>query len=229
MRSASAVVSAAFLILLISYSESMAQQSITTVHGMIKAPSNVGMRDLVRIRLERFGTTVQEVLLRENRFEFSNVEDGHYTLIAEAPGYETVRQDIDVPSDWPVIELRPRRDAAPRSDIVPVWQLGIPISARREFKAAGNDFMRNDCRNALTHLKRAIRIYAEYGAAHEGMGECYAQLNRLDDAEREFKRALEQPHMPEVHLHLGKIYFREGNQSLAKRQFDLYSEEKLHP
>jgi tetratricopeptide (TPR) repeat protein len=233
MRSAMAVSAAAFLILLTVYSEavaqramSMGQQAMNTVHGMVKVPSNIGLHDLVRIRLLKLGMTVQEVILRDNTFTFSNVDEGRYTLIAEAPGFETVRQEIDVPTDWPVIELHPRRNAEPRTEAVPVWELRVPQSARRQFEAARTDFTKNDCTSALEHLKKAIRIYAEYGAAHEGMGECYAQLNQLEAAEVEFKRALEQPHAPEVHLLLGKIYFRQGNRSLAARQFDVYADEK---
>jgi tetratricopeptide (TPR) repeat protein len=229
MRSAMAVIAMAFLILLSIFSESLAQRAITTtVHGRVKAPANVGLRDLVRIRLERLGVTVQEVFLRDNSFALANVEDGHYTLIADAPGYETVRQEIDVPSDWPVIELRARRNAEPRAEALPVWELRVPKTARRQFEAARSDFMKNNCADALEHLKRAIRMYAEYGAAHEAMGECYAQLNQLEAAEHEFKLALEQPHVPGLHLLLGRIYYRQGNQSLAVHQFDLYVAEKPH-
>jgi tetratricopeptide (TPR) repeat protein len=226
MRSAMAVTAAAFLILLTVYSEAVAQRAMNTVHGMVKMPSNVGLHDVVRIRLLKLGMTVQEVILRDNTFTFSNVDEGRYTLVAEAPGFETVRQEIDVPTDWPVIEFRPRRNAEARAEAVPVWDLKVPKSARRQFEAARTDFIKNDCTSALDHLKKAIRIYAEYGAAHEGMGECYAQMNKLEAAEVEFKHALEQPHVPEVHLLLGKIYFRQGNRSLAAHQFDLYADEK---
>ncbi|HEU5235777.1 MAG TPA: tetratricopeptide repeat protein, partial [Pyrinomonadaceae bacterium] len=214
MRSAMAIIAAAFLILLTVYSEAVTQRAMNTVHGMVKLRSSVGLHDLVRIRLVKLGMTVQEALLRDNTFTFSNVEQGRYTLIAEAPGFETVRQKIDVPTDWLMIELHPHRNAEPRTEAVPVWELRVPKSARRQFEAARTDFIKNDCTSALEHLKKAIRIYAEYGAAHEGMGECYAQLNQLEAAEQEFKRALEQPHVPEVHLLLGKIYFRQGKRSL---------------
>src|SRR5262245_32881744 len=118
MRSALAVIATACLILLTIFSESLAQRSSNTVHGMVKVPSNVGLKDLVRVRLERLGATVHEVLLRDSTFSLSNVEDGHYTLIADAPGLEPVRQEIDVPGDWPVIEFRARRNDERRPEAV---------------------------------------------------------------------------------------------------------------
>ena len=80
--------------------------------------------------------------------------------------------------------------------------------------------------HALDRLKKAIDIYAQYGDAHKAMGECYAQMNQLETAEQEFKRALEQPHAAELHLLLRKIYIREGEEALAVRQLEFYTEEK---
>jgi len=55
------------------------------------------------MQLQKAGMTIQEAFLYDNRFEFINVEWGQYTLIADAPGYETARQDIDVPGERPEI------------------------------------------------------------------------------------------------------------------------------
>jgi Tfp pilus assembly protein PilF len=109
---------------------------------------------------------------------------------------------------------------------VSVWNLRVPKSARRQFQAAQNKLSEHNCVPALDHLKKAIDIYAEYGDAHKAMGECYAQMNELETAEQEFKRALEQPHRAELHLLLRKIYIREGKEALAVRQLELYAEEK---
>jgi Flp pilus assembly protein TadD len=109
---------------------------------------------------------------------------------------------------------------------VPVWQLRVPESARRQFEAARTKLQENNCAGALNHLRKAIQSYADYGDAHTALGECYAQMDQFDAAEQEIKHALEQPHRPELHLFLGKIYAREGNPSLQARQLHLYEEEK---
>jgi tetratricopeptide (TPR) repeat protein len=209
----------------LSHSESFAQIS-STVHGTVRLAANADSPAIVRIRLEKYGVPVQELVPRESRFEFMNVEEGRYTLIAAAPGYRTVEQEITVPGDHPAIELQPDRRAVVTAEAVPAWELRIPKTARRQFAAATSELRQNHCETALQHLKKAIRAYAQYGDAHQAMGDCYAQMNRLDVAEQEFKLALEQPHKPELHLSLSKIYAREQNRGLMQRQLELYAEEK---
>jgi hypothetical protein len=225
MRSAISIIVSLFFILLVG-STSLAQRIVTTVRGTVRMTANVGPFGVVRVQLQRSGMTIQETFLRENRFEFLNVEGGQYTLIVDAPGYETVQQAVDVPGDWPVIDLHPQRNAVRPAEGVPVWNLRIPKSARRQFDAARSNLLEHNCVRALDHSKKAIHIYAEYGDAHKAMGECYAQMNQLETADQELKLALEQPHAPELHLLLRKIYIREGEQGLAARQLELYVEEK---
>src|SRR5262245_54965238 len=224
MRSAMALVVSVLFILLVDL-PSVAQRT-NTLRGSVKVAADGGSTAVVRIQLQTFGMTIQEVFLHDNRFEFLNVGEGHYALVADSPGYETALQEVDVPGVWPVIELRPRRNPVQRAEIVPVWDLRIPKSARRQFDAAKSKLMENDCADALEHLKKAVDTYAEYGDAHKAIGECYAQMNELESAEHEFKLALEQPHAPELHLLLAKIYERAVNAGLRARQLELYAEEK---
>src|SRR5262249_39989702 len=131
-----------------------------------------------------------------------------------------------VPGEWPVIDLHPERNATGPAEAVSVTDLRIPKSARRHFAAAQNKLLEHDCMHALERLKKAIDIYAEYGDAHKAMGECYAEMNQFETAEQEFKLALEQPHTPELHLLLRKIYVRAGKEAFGARQLELYAEEK---
>ena len=223
MRFAIAMIVSIFMLPVVSVS---LPQMSGTLRGTVRVTGSMGPSTMVRLQLQKAGTTIQETILHEDRFEFLNVAWGHYTLLAEASGYETVMQDIDVPGDRPVIELHTPRKAAQRAEGVPVWDLRVPRSARRQFHAATLKLLENDCVDALDHLKKAIQRYAEYGDAHKAMGQCYARMNQLEAAEQEFKRALEQPHTPELHLLLGTIYAREGNRPLLPRQLELYAEEK---
>jgi len=225
MRSAMAVIASLSFMLLVD-SASLAEPSGNTLRGIVRVTGGEGPSAIVRMQLQKAGMTIQEVFLYDNRFEFINVEWGQYTLIADAPGYETVRQDIDVPGARPEIELHPQRTAVQRAKTVTVADLKIPGSARRQLKAARSKLLENNCVDAFDHLKKAIHIYAEYGDAHKAMGECYVQMNQLEAAEEEFKRALEQPHTPELHLLLGEIYAREDNRAAQARQLELYAEEK---
>ena len=226
MRTAMAIVVSASLILLVD-AASFARQFRHTLRGNVKTTAT-NPPPAVRIQLLKLGVIIQETFARENTFEFRNVEGGGYTLIVSAPGYETVQQDVTVPDEWPLIELHPPRNPVRHAEAVSVSALQVPESALRHFEAARKKLREHNCLDALTHLRKAIHAYAEYGVAHQAMGECYGQMNQLDTAEQEFKLALEQPHPPELHLLLAKIHERQGNRALHTRQLQLYMEEKPH-
>jgi tetratricopeptide (TPR) repeat protein len=202
-----------------------ARTNPTTLRGTVSISASFAPPAFVRVRLEQFGMTIQEVHPRENRFEFRNVDDGHYTLVADAPGYETAHEEVNVPGDWPQLVLRAKREPLQRAEAVSVLDLKVPKAARQQFQAAKRELNQHNCQNAITHLKRAINTYVEYGDAHQTIAGCYAQLKDFESAEREYKRALEQPHAPELHLQLAKIYESANNPMLRARQLQLYAEE----
>ena len=215
-------------LVLMADAASLAQLSGLTLHGTVRMNTAIAPAGVVRVQLQKFGVPIQVTFLRESRFEFSNIEQGHYTLVVDAPGYKTAIQDIEVPGEWPVVQLRPQENTPQPAEAEPVWNLKIPKSARRQFDAAKSKLVENKWAEALDHLKRAIQSYPEYGDAHKAMGVCYAQMNQLEMAEQEFKLALEQPHMPELHVLLGNIYALQGNPALQVRQIELFTEEKTY-
>ena len=85
--------------------------------------------------------------------------------------------------------------------------------------------MGTDCNEAIEHMRKAVRIYAAYGDAHRAMAECYSKMNELEPAVQEFKKALEQPHEPDVHLQLANIYAKQQNAALVTYQLELFVEE----
>src|SRR5215471_17599936 len=127
-----------------SASTSSAQLFGNTLRGTVRVTAN-GVPNTVRIQLQKSGVPVQITFLREHRFEFFNIEGGQYTLVVDAPGYQTVRQDVDVPGEWPVIDLHPERNATGPAEAVSVTDLRIPKSARRHFAAAQNKLLEHDC------------------------------------------------------------------------------------
>src|SRR5262249_32223013 len=153
------------------------------------------------------------------RFAFPDLAPGRYTIVVEEAGFEKASVDVDFPFEgFVMIQLAPLRRDAGRAETVPLSQLTIPESARRQFAAGKKKVEENRCTDAFDHLKRAIRIYAGYGDAHRALGECYSKTGRPDAAEQEFKLALEQVHRPDLHLELGMIYARRGDQGLLRRQ-----------
>src|SRR5262245_24050818 len=101
MRSVmSVIVSLGFILL--AHSPSPAQLFSNSLRGTVRVTANAGPFAMIRVQLERLGMPLQATFLRESRFEFFNLERGQYTLIVDAPGFQTVRQEVDVPGDWPV-------------------------------------------------------------------------------------------------------------------------------
>jgi tetratricopeptide (TPR) repeat protein len=205
---------------------SYAQSFDSTLHGLIRMSAQPGVTAVVRVRLERTGITVRDVFLRDNRFELRDLPGGRYTLIVDAPGFESSRQEVNVPADWVTVELRRQPDPIGSAEVIPFANLKIPKSARLQFDAGKRKLTEDKCPDAIVHLGKALQSYPEYGDAHRTLGECYARMNRLDAAEQEFKLALEQPHQPEVHLLLADVYKRSEKNGPRERQLDLFAAER---
>ena len=133
MRSAMIVIVPVCLVVMVG-SVFGAQRTAQTVFGIVRVRPGVDYDPVaITIRLEKFDVVLDEMITRGNRFEFSNRGSGRYTIVVEAPGYETVYQDVDVPGEWfTLIELRPTQRAVVPAEVLPVWDLKIPESARRQ-------------------------------------------------------------------------------------------------
>src|SRR5262245_39312307 len=125
MRSGNVMIVCVFLTLLVSL-PTLAQHFRFTVRGVIRTPANANPSLNTRIQLQGFGMPIYEMVVRESSFELRNVEEGHYTLVADDPDYETVLLEIDVPSGGVTIDFRPRRNAVRRAEAVTVWDLKVP-------------------------------------------------------------------------------------------------------
>ncbi len=206
---------------------SAGQQVTQSLRGMVRLKSAAAAPPYIRIRLMNRGETAAETFLRDGRFEFINLGPGRYTLVVEAAGFETVNQDVIMPDDWfTFIELRANARSAGKAEVLPVWEMKIPEVARRQFAAGREKLMQDHCDEALIPLRKAIGKYAEYGDAHRAMGECYVRMGQTEAAEKEFKKALELPHLPDLHLELGKIYAQGTDDELLARQIRLFVEEE---
>ena len=118
MRSGKVIIVCVFLTLLVSL-PTLAQRFRFTVHGVVRTVANANPSLNTRIQLRRFDVPIYVMYVHESSFQLRDVEKGHYTLVADDAGYETVLEDIDVPSGGVVIDFRPRRNAVRGAD--PVW------------------------------------------------------------------------------------------------------------
>jgi len=224
MRSAMTIIGPVCLTVLFA-TVAPARPVAESLRGIVKVTAGNEVPAVVRVQLRILSAIVREAFPSEGRFEFLNLAPGRYTIVVEAPGYETVTREVDVPGEWlTVLELQPRLGNTHKTEVLPIWNFKIPDSARRQL-AAGARLMGTDCNEAIEHMRKAVRIYAAYGDAHRAMAECYAKMNELELAVQEFKKALEQPHEPDVHLQLGNIYAKQHDAALVTYQLELFVEE----
>ena len=113
--------------------------------------------------------------------------------------------------------LRPMISAVGFSETsVPLFDVGLADSLR--------EFGRNE--DAITLYLRAIAKKAFFPEAHNNLGAAYLNLNRLADAQRSFRTAVEQNH-PEAKYNLALVYLKQNQIQQAIPLFEEVIE--LHP
>lgn len=101
----------------------------------------------------------------------------------------------------------------------PVSKLDLkaPGGARREFAKGTQLLIRKSYIDAADHLKKAISIYPDFVAAHNGLGSAYLYLGKSELAEGEFSQAVAlDDHLPYSYLNLGWAQLALENFSTAQ-------------
>jgi tetratricopeptide (TPR) repeat protein len=209
--------------------EGLKKRVILFVIGIIAAVPSVGhpqrlllgrVDGLVRIRggdagtihvqLQHLGITVQEQFSTDGRFTFWNVPYGLYTLSIRVPEHEPVLKEISVPDESHVmIEIRARTRLSDRA-VASVFELQIPRSALRQYEHALDRLREGDCSAALKYFAEAIRLFQDYAAAHNAMGNCHVQLQQPTLAEQAFKKSIELTASIYPVLNLADVYIKQG-------------------
>ncbi|HZD46183.1 MAG TPA: VWA domain-containing protein [Acidobacteriaceae bacterium] len=101
----------------------------------------------------------------------------------------------------------------------PVSKLDLkaPGAARREYAKGSQLLMKKSYADAADHLKKAISIYPDFVAAHNGLGSAYLYLGKSGLAEGEFSQAVAlDDHLPYSYLNLGWAQLALNNFSTAQ-------------
>jgi tetratricopeptide (TPR) repeat protein len=169
-----------------------------------------GDAGMVRVQLQRLGTTVQERFSADGHFTFWNVPYGPYTLSIRVPGHDPVSQEISVPGEsYLTIEIGTRTRIS-NSAVMSVSELQIPRSARRQYEQAQDRFRKGDCARALTYLSEAVRLFRDYADAHNAIGNCQVRLQEPSLAEQAFRRAIELTPSVYPALNLADLYIKQA-------------------
>lgn len=137
----------------------------------------------------------------KGRFRIRKLEAGPYILVAFVPGFEEVRQTVEVGAGLArkdgrvevAVRFEPERTAgaAERVHTISARELSIPDSAKREFRGAQELLGKRQVEAAIRRLERAVEIAPQFVEAWNNLGTIAYQSKRFDDAERYFRTALD--------------------------------------
>jgi Tfp pilus assembly protein PilF len=137
------------------------------------------------------------------RFRFRSLLAGTYTVSVFVPQRGETRRTIEVGAGVAqrgrvsvLVEITAdtiqNEDSPKRRTIVSARELSISERARKQYQEAQKCLSRRDVDGAVSHLERAVEIAPQYSIAWNNLGTIAYQSRRFADAERYFRRALEQ-------------------------------------
>lgn len=100
-----------------------------------------------------------------------------------------------------------------RRGLVTVTELSIPHKARKEFDQALESLRRQDDKQALQHLNKAVSICPEFPGAYNNLGVVYARLGDTANEREALQKAIE------LNDHFALAYLNWARMSLAASDF----------
>jgi Tfp pilus assembly protein PilF len=199
------------------------------INGLVRYATTHQPAETVLVRIESFsGGLVSQVNTdRTGKFSFSGLTAMQYIVTAHAPGYQDVRENVDLltsNSGYLNIELVGDKNAVGsdktrNSDftVLPVISANIPADAQTEF-AKGQALLdaksEDAAKNAVKNFEKAVAIYPKYLEAQILLGLTYMDLQKWDKAEKPLLAAMEiNQEASTAYFALGEVYRREKKYS----------------
>jgi Flp pilus assembly protein TadD len=151
-------------------------------------------------------------------FRFDGVRPGMYVIRVSLPGFEEVRQPVEVMPIGNVMTMvmlnqnGDTMDDAGSPHIVDVSQLvEIPKKAKALYKKALSSEKKGEKEEAIALYEEATRIAPSFYDAHNRLGILHRDADRFNDAEAAFLRAAElNQSSVEPLVHLSGLYIEEN-------------------
>jgi tetratricopeptide (TPR) repeat protein len=149
------------------------------------------------------GGTIGTNFTRGNgEFEFDNIGQGSYNLVATYAGYVTANEQLQVFYGSVLgMEVELRRAPDPNSKVVPgpskisVRQLSIPHKAQDAMKNGLTLlYAKSDYKGSIKQFERAIQEYPDYYEAYAAMGIAYIGLKDKANAEQALRKSIDVSH-----------------------------------
>lgn len=216
-----------------------------TIQGSIFLPS--GRRaDLtgVKVKLESLGTGVLTTFVDTNgNFGFKNITSGSYYIVIEAneayekmqesvyidePGGSTVRNSSSVAGGIPrviniPIYLQPKRSGGENSKtgVVDAQLASLPKPVVEQIKKARAALEKNDTKQAIEELNKAVAIYPEFAEAYSELGSLYLKTKDLDKAEKALRKTLQlNAENPSAQLNYGIVLLNQRKMFEAEKELE---------
>jgi len=171
-----------------------------TIRGKVLLPGGGFVTQSIRISLQTVRGVDSTVFTDNNgTFEFTRLNPGRYQVVVDADPrlYETSTESVEIVRGTVAvlnIALKEKGKAGqPKAGAVSTAELdsNVPPKARKEFDRASDASKNGKAEEAITHLRNAIAIYPQYLMAHNDLGAQLLELNRMDEAEKELRLALD--------------------------------------
>lgn len=164
----------------------------------------------------------------QGRYRFTGLARGTYFVSVKLDGYEEVRQRVDI---GPIAEnivniimdfreeriIRPPVDySGEDAEVIDLAELErvYPSKVLDEVKSADKDVREGNFQKALQRLEVVVLEAPDLYFAHRLLGIVYQKLNRIRDAESEYKTAADlKPTSAAPLVNLGSLYLEEAEAS----------------
>jgi Flp pilus assembly protein TadD len=187
-----------------------------TVHGQVRYAQGGTPAENIIVRLESFigGLAGEERTDRLGKFRFSGLQAAQYVLTIRQQGFREVRQQFDLetgPSEYFQLQLVPEQGAAPPPTPGPALiDASVPAAARAEYEKGRAALLDGGERaKGLSHLEKAVSLYAKFFEARLLLGIAYGDDGTWDKSEAPLRHALEiNPKSSRAAFALGEAYRR---------------------
>jgi Flp pilus assembly protein TadD len=158
------------------------------------------------------------------RFEFRGLAKGHYTIVAQAEGFQTTRHAVNLiyfcQNRANTITLQPETIVAaekPAAPMVSARELEIPGKARKAFQKGVRELDEGgNAEKGLKHFQKAIKIHPDYDDAYVHLAVANLQLKDPVAAQEALETAVSvYPENARAQVLLGMMYGGQGDLDAA--------------
>lgn len=194
----------------------------------VRLVSGERLPGLARMELFRGDMPVEEAYSdSRGQHTFYGLAEGPYSVRISLPGFQSQLHDAQLGGDatrYLPAFLRPgdetewKEDTSGLDPTISVRWLAAPKKARKEVSKARQLRSRQDYEGAVKRLRRALEIYPSFAIAHNELGQCYRQKEKLTEAQKSFEAAIQHdPEYLDPYLNLGELLSQKKEYDQAAR------------